>query len=391
MGVLKGLNGRRLNGVLLGRMLNGQIQSSIPSIEIGAPPRFGKKMAPYAAVVGVVAGVTGICHVLYGIFAPANLIMIYLFGVGVLSLKYGRRAGIAASILSTLAFDLICTEPRGVISPSDGQYVLAMVIMLAIAFVISGLVQQSARLARESYEAQLRVERNKIRNALIRSISHDLKTPLAAIAGAAHAFSTGQGDSREMARTIYEESVRLNLQVQKVLDMTRLQSEEVVVDHEWHCVEELLEGPLRTVANLAGSRRISTHIPDDFPMLWVDGELVGKVFLNLVENALTHTGDGVPIEIDAGSTDAIAWVAVSDRGDGIAPGDLDRIFEPAVRAGGGGAADGGFGSGMGLAICRAIMALHGGTISARNRRDGPGAEFRLEFPRRGNEPGVLHD
>ncbi len=241
-----------------------------------------------------------------------------------------------------------------------------------------GLAVERAMLARESQKARIEAESEKIRSALLSSISHDLRTPLTSIAGSASALREGRGDEKQLAETIYEESMRLNLQVQNLLDMTRLQSESIKLNPDWHSMEEIVGTALERTKDLLVHRKLSVQVPEDLPLIFVDGQLMEKVVVNLLENAAAHTPDETPIDIVARAGITFIVLDVADHGPGIPIGEEAAIFERFLRADG---HNENRGFGLGLAICRAIMRLHNGQIWAENRRDGTGAVFHVEIPR----------
>lgn len=242
-----------------------------------------------------------------------------------------------------------------------------------------GLALERTMLAKESQEARVQAESEKMRNALLSSISHDLRTPLTSIAGAASSLRDGNGDEKQLAETIYEESIRLNLQVQNLLDMTRLQSGNVPLNPGWQSLEELVGTALDRTKDLLNRRKVNVQIPADLPLVYVDGQLMEKVVTNLLENAVAHTPDSSPVDIIARAGITYIVLDVADRGPGIPKGEETKIFERFFQRDG--RKEGG-GFGLGLAICRTIMRLHDGQIWVENRRDGPGAVFHLEIPRR---------
>jgi two-component system sensor histidine kinase KdpD len=248
-----------------------------------------------------------------------------------------------------------------------------------------GLAIERTTLAKESHEARLQAESERIRNALLSSISHDLRTPLTAIAGAASSLKEGQGNQQALAETIYEESVRLNMQVQNLLDMTRLQSGEVKLRLEWHSAEELVASALERAQELLEHRTIEVKLSPELPLVSVDGELIAKVLVNLLENVSTHTPAGTPVEISADDMREVLRINVADRGPGVANGDEVRIFERFFRREG---RRDTAGFGLGLAICRAVMKLHNGRVWVENRRDGTGAVFHVEIPKPAKQPEV---
>jgi two-component system sensor histidine kinase KdpD len=244
-----------------------------------------------------------------------------------------------------------------------------------------GLALERATLAKEYHEARVQAESERTRNALLSSISHDLRTPLTSIAGAASAL-VQRKEGGELAETIYQESLRLNLQVQNLLDMTRLQSGEIRPKYEWHSLEEIVGSARARTRELIGNRPVDVSIPSDLPLLEVDASMIEKLLVNLFENAATHTPSGTRIEVTARLLSESLSLVFADNGPGIPPGQEVAIFERFAQAGGDHQ-----GLGLGLAICRAIMRLHKGRIWARNRSQG-GAEFLVEFPKPASPPEV---
>ncbi|HEX6274455.1 MAG TPA: sensor histidine kinase KdpD [Polyangiaceae bacterium] len=249
------------------------------------------------------------------------------------------------------------------------------------------LALERADLAEETEKARREVETEQLRSSLLSSVSHDLRTPLAAITGAASALIEGakslDGSARlELTTTILEESERLNRLIRNLLDMTRLESGTVRVNKEWLPLEEVVGAALHRLENRLAGREVKVELAPDLLLVPCDAVLIEQVLINLLENA-TKYADG-PIEISAALLPGGAVIEVADFGPGIPAGQESRIFDKfqrAVREGSPG------GVGLGLAICRAIVAAHGGRIWARNRAKG-GASFSFALPIRGEAPSL---
>jgi two-component system sensor histidine kinase KdpD len=250
----------------------------------------------------------------------------------------------------------------------------------------SALALERAALAEEAEQARLATESEQIRNALLSSVSHDLRTPLAGIIGAASTLLEdtrhfGAGD-RELLATIHEEARRLNRLVANLLEVTKLESGHLDLKREWQPIEESLGAALNRLDESLRGREVTTHVAEDLPMVAIDGVLMEQVFINLIENALKYTPPSTPIAIDMRrEPDAVA-VSITDAGRGIAAGDEERIFEKFYRAESRGLQGG---SGLGLTIARGIVAAHGGRIWAENAPSG-GAVFRFTIPMIGAPP-----
>jgi two-component system sensor histidine kinase KdpD len=246
----------------------------------------------------------------------------------------------------------------------------------------------------EAHEAQLWVQAEQLRNSLLSSVSHDLRTPLAVIAGASSILLEQAADQkpearRELLQTILDESHRLGRLVDNLLDMTRLTSGTVVLNKQWHVLEEIVGSALARLRRQLEDHSVRVDLPGNLPLLFLDGVLMEQVFFNLLENAGRYTPAGSHIEITARVEDKRVKIRVADNGPGLPPGTEARVFEKFFR-GSISTGDERRGAGLGLAICQAIIEAHGGRISARNRPGG-GAEFAISLPCEEKAPRVALD
>ncbi len=230
-------------------------------------------------------------------------------------------------------------------------------------------------------QSQLRYEREQLRNALLSAVSHDLRTPLAAIAGAGSTLSeSGHAMShetrKELAESIVAETDRLNRLISNLLDMTRLEAGSMQLERQWHPLDELVGGAVQRLSRVLEAHRLTVDLPDDLPLVYLDELLFHQVLANLLENAARYTPPGAEILLTAGRAAGGVWMELADTGPGFPGGDEERIFEKFYR---GPHDDFRSGTGLGLAICRGIVELHGGTIRAANRSGG-GAMFRITLP-----------
>ncbi len=250
-----------------------------------------------------------------------------------------------------------------------------------------GTALERARLADQAQQAHLQIEAERLRNSLLSSVSHDLRTPLSVITGSASALlesgSTLTPEARrDLIETVHEEAHRLNRLVRNLLDMTRLESGAVKVTKEWQEIEGVVGAALSRLDDQLRGRRVDVRFPPNLPLVPIDGVLVEQVFINLLENAAKYTPPGSPIEISAHPDERGLVVEITDEGPGIPKEFVDKIFEKFYRLP---REHGGGGAGLGLAICRGIVEAHGGRIWADNREDG-GAVFRFTIPIEGSPP-----
>jgi len=231
----------------------------------------------------------------------------------------------------------------------------------------------------QAHEAQLQVQAEQLRNSLLNSVSHDLRTPLATIAGTASSLlEAASPNDREALQTVVEESQRLARLFENLLDMARLDSGSVVLNRQWHVLEEIVGIALHNVRRDLKDRDVRVEIRPDFPLLNIDGFLFEQVLVNLLENASRYTPAGSEIEITAVAKPRHAEIHVADNGPGLPPGSEEKVFDKFFR-GSTVSPDGRRGVGLGLAICQAIVEAHGGRITAANRPTG-GAEFIVNMP-----------
>ena len=262
-------------------------------------------------------------------------------------------------------------EPHAFDAPEHEHLLETFVSQVAVAV-------DRALLAEEAQVAQVRAEAERVRNALLSAVSHDLRTPLTTITGAASAALDGETrldavTRRELLESIRDEAERLNRLVNNLLDVTRLESGSLRLRREWIPIEELIGVALARLAKPLGDRKVTTRLPEDLPPVLVDGLLIEQVLINLVENATKHTPAGQPIDIEARRAGDEVVVEIADRGPGLPTGEEQKIFDKFFGAGTGG------GAGLGLTICRAIVEAHGGRIRGENRPGG-GAVFRFSLP-----------
>jgi len=235
--------------------------------------------------------------------------------------------------------------------------------------------------AAQAEAARMEAEREQIRSSLLSSVSHDFRTPLAAIADAASTLVSNPDQltdaaRQELAESISEEADRLNQLFGKLLDMTRLESAGFQLQKDWYPLDELVGAALARLTTVLQRHRVGTEIPGDAPLLYVDGPLIQEVLANLLENAARYTPDGSTVTIRSHVGEKSMVVEVLDEGPGLRPGAEKEIFRRFVRQR---PPTDRQGTGLGLAICEAVVRLHGGEIGAENRPER-GARFWFALP-----------
>jgi two-component system sensor histidine kinase KdpD len=253
----------------------------------------------------------------------------------------------------------------------------------------TALAIERALLVEEAQDARVRIENERLRSSLLSSVSHDLRTPLAAITGAATTIlesgsRVDPATQHELLESVREEADRLNRLVQNLLEMTRLESGALELRRDWHPLEEVVGAALGRLAKSLGTRRVTVNIPPDLPLVAIDDVLIEQVLLNLLDNAIKYTPPDSTIRILVSATDQSVTVEVADHGPGLPKGQEARVFEKFYRA----ASDGRRGTGLGLAICRGVVLAHGGRIWAHNLPEG-GVAFLFTLPLTDTPPAPL--
>ncbi|OGP85363.1 MAG: two-component system sensor histidine kinase KdbD, partial [Deltaproteobacteria bacterium RBG_13_65_10] len=251
----------------------------------------------------------------------------------------------------------------------------------------TAMAMERTRLEEESDSARLAADREHLRSTLLSSVSHDLRTPLAAITGAASVLMEDEASlagpvKRDLLETIYEESRRLDRLVGDLLDITRVESGALKMRLEWQPVEEIVGAALNRLEPQLRGRAVRIDLPADLPLVRFDAVLMEQVLVNLLDNAIKYTPKESPIDITARSEGGQLILEVADRGPGIPAGQEGLIFEKFYRSPPGGRARG---VGLGLAICQAILAAHEGRIWVENRPGG-GAAFKVALRLEGEPP-----
>jgi two-component system sensor histidine kinase KdpD len=240
---------------------------------------------------------------------------------------------------------------------------------------------QRARLAEAAEAARISAERALLRNTLLASISHDLRTPLSAIAGAGSLIAQPEYalnvDRRTTLGNLIERKARdMSQLLTNVLDLMQMEFGSGALRTDWHSIDDLIALALRTNEARLAQWRIALNVPNDLPLVLVEATLIVQILSNLLENAAKYTPPGTTIAISAAAREKRILLVVADDGPGLPPGDPERLFEKFQR---GRSESNIVGVGLGLAICRAAARLHGGDIRAMDNPGG-GARFVITLP-----------
>lgn len=344
-------------------------------------PARARAWTGYASAAGAAAACTLVGFAMETRFDPVNIAMVYLFAVVVIALRCSRGAAITAALLCVLAFDFFFVPPAGTLHVDDLQYLLTFGIMLAVALVISKLTADIRDQAHKRSVLETEAQAERIRSALLASISHDLRTPLAIMSGASSSLAEegsalSAAERQALARSVFDQSRALSEQVAKILQMTRLESDAIVLERDWNSAADLAGAVLGRLRSVLVNHRVMTDIASDLPLLRVDATLIDQVLANLLENAARYTPAGTLIRLRAQVRDGRMVMSVEDFGGGLPAEEFERVFAKFHRGRSEGAIAG---AGLGLSICRAIVLLHHGKIWAE-QLPGGGTAFRFTLP-----------
>src|SRR5579862_4159340 len=253
----------------------------------------------------------------------------------------------------------------------------------------TALAIERIKLSEDIDRARMAAETERLRSALLTSISHDLRTPLASILGSASALANQKDEldkqaQADLLRTIQEEAERLNRFIANLLDMTRLESGAIQPQADFVDLGDVVGSAIQRASGVLAHHNVQVSIPSNLPMLKLDPVLLEQVLFNLLDNAAKYTPPESEIEVSAGRSGDLIRLDVADDGDGIPAQDLDRVFDKFYRVQ---AVDRKrAGTGLGLAICRGFVEAMGGTIQASNRVGRRGALLSITLPIPAEQP-----
>lgn len=350
-----------------------------------------------------VSGVAAACYPFSEFIGYHAVALLLLLVVSVLAMRQGLPAVLTAAILSALVWDFFFIPPQFTFTISSGEDVL-MIIMYFIVALLNGIInhrlRQMAQFRRETAERERSI---LLYNALFNSLSHDLRTPIAAVLGAADTLQEHEGQLSEAHRSallkeISAGALRLNEQVENLLNMSRIEAGALHPRREWCDLSDLIHGVIQKLPPDPDDKKIVVNLPEDLPLVQLDFGLTAQILQNLLFNARRHTPAGTRIQVSAKilseahghfeadeSREGLHPVAapdsyrlvleVSDTGPGIPEAEIAQVFDKFYRSG----TTKADGTGLGLFVVRGFTEAQGGSAEVRNV-PGNGACFTLEFP-----------
>ena len=338
--------------------------------------RWESPTAGFFVAIACVAVATALVYPLRTIAPPVSAGVIYMLGVLVVSTYWGLWLGLFTSVASAVAFNFFHIPPEGTLDVAKGENWVALALFFVVAVIASSLAEQSRARARAAIEAEALRRSDEMKTALLRAVSHDLRSPLTAIVAAGEALESANlpdDDRRALASAVSVEAARLARLVDKLLDLSRLEAGQAEPRLDWCSIDEVVAAALDDLGERAAL--VDLALDADLPFVRADAAQLERAIVNLLDNAIRFSGDE-HVLVAATAADERLTIRVADRGPGIPTGDLEAVFEPFYQR----PHDRrGEGSGLGLAIVQGLVRVNGGRAWAEPSPFG-GATFAIELP-----------
>lgn len=305
----------------------------------------------------------------------ADIIMLYIIAVLVISIFTSKmRYCLISSVVGVILFNYLFTYPEFSLSAHDAGYPVTFVTMFITAFIAGTLANKlkhniiiAEQNAREKEEAAILAQNEQLRANMLRSISHDLRTPLTSISGNASTLISGGDTLDEAARKqiytdIYSESIWLIGMVENLLYATRIEDGRIQLNISVEILDDIVQDAVKHIERTYPKRSISVDMHDEIIPVKADANLIVQVIVNLIDNAVKYSDDDTPILINVDRKNEIAVISVADNGMGVPQEEKERVFDM-FYTGNSRSSDSRRSLGLGLALCKSIIISHRGNIS----------------------------
>jgi two-component system, OmpR family, sensor histidine kinase KdpD len=335
--------------------------------------------AQYVISIALVLIVSTICFYTASFIGYTVVALVLLMTASVIAMLFDILPVLAAAVLSAIIWNFFFIPPVYTFHIEKAEDLLMFLLYFLIALVNTVLTFKIREAEGKARDKEEKVNTIKLYNTLLNSLSHELRTPIATIVGAVDTLQEGQDklspDTKsELLHEIDRASIRLNRQVENLLNMSRLESGMLKLNIDWCDINELVHSVIQKVSETS-RRKIDFSANDELPFFKLDRGLMEQVLQNLVHNAIQYTPENTVIRIEALYRPGICVLIVSDRGNGFPETEIQLVFDkfyrlPNTKVGG---------SGLGLSIVKGFVEAHRGTIVLSNSREG-GAVFTIEIP-----------
>jgi two-component system sensor histidine kinase KdpD len=295
----------------------------------------------------------------------ADVVILYLIGVVIVAMRFGLWPSIIASLGGVAAFDFVALPPRFEFSLAEVGHAVTLAGMVFVSILVSGLTESLRRAQNRAEHARIEAEVERVHAALLSSISHDLRTPLATISASSQLLARSHDHLApsvrgEMLADIASEAERLDGLLRNLLAITRVESGKLRLQVLPTSMDEAVSSALRRIEHRLKDRALDIDIERGLPLVELDVRLFEQALLNVLDNALRYSPPETPLLIVVRARERCIELQIRDQGVGIADGELEAVFEKFRRGSNAPRTDGGVG--LGLTICRAILQAHDGSI-----------------------------
>lgn len=316
--------------------------------------------------------------------SESNIIMVYILCVQITSVITTHQVySLIASVVSVFVFNFLFTEPRYTLLAYDKDYPVTFITMFVAAFLTGSLSIRVKKQAKQVADAALVAQKEQLRSNLLRSISHDLRTPLTSISGnASNLLSNGEKfdveTKKQLYSDIYDDSMWLITLVENLLSITKIEEGRLNIRLQAEMLDEIITEALQHISRKKEEHKISFQTSEDFILVKADARLIMQVIINIVDNAFKYTQKGSEITITTQKMKDKAVVRIADNGPGI-PDDIKPLVFDMFYSGAKNMADSRRSLGLGLALCKSIITAHGGELELSDNMPH-GAVFTFSLP-----------
>lgn len=331
---------------------------------------------PYGVAVASALLALGVVVVLDAVVGSRpNVVLLYVVPVVLAASRCGLGPALLAALVTVVGQDLLLIEPRGTLTIASPDDALGLVLLAFVAVVTAQLAASARRGAQHAREAEVARRSDALKSALLRAVSHDLRTPLASIKANASGLlseehaSYGVAERREALQAIEDEADHLDRLVGNLLDASKIEAGALQPRKTRQDSAELVRDVVRRQQGRLADHPLTMEIPEALPTVWCDRAQIAQALGNVVENATVHTPPGTPVVVRVARDGRLLRITVDDEGPGIPTAERARLFRPFERGRGIPR-----GTGLGLAIARGYVEANGGRLVAD---DAPGGGARL--------------
>ncbi len=347
------------------------------------------KTKQYSISFILVVLVAGVCYSLSSLIGYQVVALILLVSVSLIAMFFDFFPVMLAAVLSALIWDYFFIPPKFTFHVNNAEDALMLLMYFFIAMVNAVLTHKIRKVEKEDNKKEEEENTLKLYNTLLNSLSHELRTPISTIIAATDNLQAGNSrlsdmNKKELVNEISKASLRLNRQVENLLNMSRLESGIILPKKDWVDMNELVHGVVNRLKEIIGNRVVNIQVRDNLPLFKLDYGLMEQILQNLLHNAAVNISKYAVITIRALCVENKLILVVEDTGEGFPDNEIEKVFEKFYRLKNSKTG----GTGLGLSIVKGFVEAQRGTIKLQNTEEG-GACFTIEIPTEVSHPNTL--